>query len=46
MQDDGFNGNVKLDIIGVAVEVETMLTYVVTKEEKERMHRRGPSTMP
>lgn len=34
MQDDGFSGNVKLDVIGIAVEVETMLTYVVTKEEQ------------
>lgn len=34
MQDDGFSGNVKLDVIGIAVEVETMLTYVVTKGEQ------------
>lgn len=34
MQDDGFSGNVKLDVISVAVEVETMLTYVVTKGEQ------------
>lgn len=34
MQDDGFSGNVKLDVIGVAVEVETMSKYVVTKGEQ------------
>ncbi len=30
---DGFSGDVELDVIGVAVEVETMSTYDVAKGE-------------
>lgn len=31
--DDGFKGNVEWDVIGVAVEVETMMVFDLTKGE-------------
>jgi len=43
---DGFSEDIELNIIGIAVKVETMVANDIAKGSRYIMKRRGPRTEP